>query len=114
MAHNNNTNSSLFRRKSRYLKGGAVEDNTHRIGWWERVIFPQDDSDVTYTIDNRSAKRPDLIAYDVYGDPKLMWIVLQYNNIIDINTELLAGRDITIPSKDRVFSSILATDYDRL
>jgi alpha-L-fucosidase len=35
--------------------------------------------DVTYTIDKIYAYRPDLLAYDLYGTPRLWWVFAQRN-----------------------------------
>ena len=43
--------------------------------------------DLKITISAKYVKRPDLLAYDLYGRPDLMWFVLQYNDILNINED---------------------------
>jgi hypothetical protein len=40
---------------------------------------PAEDDDYLYTIENQYRNRPDLLAYDLYGDPKLWWVFVQRN-----------------------------------
>jgi len=40
---------------------------------------PAEDDDVLYTIPNHSIHRPDLLAYDLYGDKNLWWVFAQRN-----------------------------------
>ena len=41
--------------------------------------------------------RPDLIAYSVYGSPKLYWVILVANNIYDPEEALNIGDKIRLP-----------------
>ena len=43
-----------------------------------RTITAEQD-DVVYTIDRIYAYRPDLLAYDLYGTPRLWWVFAQRN-----------------------------------
>lgn len=100
--------------KTRYAYGGGTADFGDRLGWWERTVFPTSNTDVTVKITSKYSKRPDLVAYDYFGTTSLMWLVLQYNNILDINTEFVEGAAITLPTKTRVFSDILRSRSARL
>jgi len=40
---------------------------------------PAEDDDVLYTIPNHYIHRPDLLAYDLYGDKNLWWVFAQRN-----------------------------------
>jgi len=97
---------SNYSGKTRYAYGGGVEDFGNRLGWWERIIFPKDLSDITLKITPKYAKRPDVIAYDMYGSSTLMWVVLQYNNIIAVD-ELTEGLMLSLPTKTRLFTEIM-------
>jgi hypothetical protein len=101
--------SSVLKNKSRYIQGGKTDINIKRLGWWERFIDIETDqvSDITIVIDTKYDNRPDLIAHDYYKNANLAWIVLQYNNIVDIKEEFIKGKIITIPSFNRVFYDIL-------
>lgn len=95
--------SSLRKSKSRYIYGGVSENVGDKIGWWERAILPKSSiDDITIKIDNVYNKRPDLISYDYYGTTEYEWLVLQYNNIVDINEELVYGKSILLPVASRI------------
>lgn len=93
---------------SRYSQGGVTEVKGNRIGWWERKVFPKSPLDVTFNITKRYIGRPDLIAFDMYGKTTLMWVVLQYNNVLDIATDLREGAVIVLPTRSRLFSELLS------
>ena len=97
----------------RYVQGGSTESFSKRIGWWERKVLPKASSDVPFIITAKYNKRPDLLAYEVYGTPRLMWLVLQFNSIVDINEEFVEGKELLLPIKSRVFSE-LTQRQDRL
>ncbi len=99
--------SSVNKRNSRYVQGGTTTTFPLRLGFWERLAMLSDDDDIFHTVTNRQDRRADIIADDVYGKPDLAWIVLQFNNIVDINLELQAGTEIRLPTPDRVFFDML-------
>ena len=57
------------------------------------------DSDIVYTITRTYAYRPDLLAYDLYGTPRLWWVFAQRNpNVIeDPIYDFEPGRVIQLP-----------------
>lgn len=93
-------------KNSRYVQGGESESLQNRIGWWERRIFQKGLDDVTIILNARYSKRPDVLAFDVYNQASLMWFVLQYNTIVDINTEFIEGREIRLPPLRRIQSEL--------
>ena len=99
--------NSVNDKYSRYTQGGETTTRDSKLGWWERRSFTSSTSDISITITPRYVGRPDLIAADVYDNSHWMWLVLQYNNIMDVNTELTLGRTITIPSKQRAMFHIM-------
>ena len=98
---------STENRRSRYVQGGETSVYSNRLGWWERRDIPNYDDDIVITISQLHDRRPDLLAADLYGTPSLQWLVLQYNNILDINTEFVAGKEIRLPSEERVMLDLL-------
>lgn len=92
---------------SRYSQGGTVEYVGGRLGWWERLKFKTSPLDVTLTVTKRYARRPDLMALDMYGKATLQWFVLQYNNVSDVNEDFIEGTVITLPTKSRLFGEML-------
>lgn len=93
--------------KGRYGYGGGTVDHGTHLGWWERNNIPQSFTDSTITLTSKYAKRPDLLAYELYGVSGLMWLILQFNNILDPDEEFVEGVSIRVPSKSRVFTEIL-------
>lgn len=61
-------------------------------------------SNIEYRVEAKDAYRPDLIAYNMYGDPRYAWIILSANNLSDI-FDLKAGLIITIPSMISLYAS---------
>jgi hypothetical protein len=100
--------SSIRKKNSRYVQGGESSVGEKFIRWWERTVYDKNVvTDVEYTIPIYYAGKPDLIANDYYGRQELGWLVLQYNNIVDINEELAVGKTIKLPASSRVFYEML-------
>jgi len=101
--------SSLKKKTSRYVRGGVSSAGVKFIRWWERFVISKNSlTDMTYVIPKVYEFSPDLIAYDYYGKNNMGWVILQYNNIIDINEELSVGKTILLPEKNRVFYELLS------
>lgn len=98
---------SINNQQGRFTQGGKSTQFENRLGWWERRIIPQADDDIFLTISARYDRRPDLVSFDFYGKALYQWMVLQYNNIVDVNTEFVVGKEIRLPSKSRAFREIL-------
>lgn len=94
---------------TRYNKGGVSNIIGSRIGWWDRIVFSKSPTDTILTLDSKYHKRPDKLAYDLYGKATYMWVILQYNNILDVTTEFVSGATITVPSKTRLTQELLST-----
>jgi hypothetical protein len=92
----------------RYLQGGITDDKIDRLGWWERKVFPTSHTDVKLTLTAKYNRRPDLLAYDLYGKAGLQWFILQYNTISDITT-FEQNLTITVPTRARLFSELLTS-----
>jgi hypothetical protein len=62
---------------------------------------PAEADDFLYTIENQYENRPDLLAYDLYGTPKLWWVFVQRNMdvIKDPIFDFVPGAKIYIPKK---------------
>ena len=57
----------------------ATPQNDISLGTFVRRRFAIEDDDQTYTIERTYAYRPDLLAYDLYGTPRLWWVFAQRN-----------------------------------
>ena len=64
--------------------------------------IPAETDDVLYTVQVQYTHRPDLLAFDLYGDKNLWWVFAQRNMEIikDPIFDLEAGIQIYIPKGD--------------
>ena len=64
--------------------------------------------DITYTIDRIYAYRPDLLAYDLYGTPRLWWVFAQRNPdvIEDPIYDFALGKVIQLPKLSNLKSDL--------
>ena len=62
---------------------------------------PAEPDDFQYVIENQYKHRPDLLAYDLYGIPKLWWVFVQRNMSVlkDPIYDFEPGVKIYIPKK---------------
>ena len=72
-----------------------------------RTITAEDD-DQTYTIERTYAYRPDLLAFDLYGTPRLWWVFAQRNpdEIEDPIYDFKPGVTIQLPKKENISSDL--------
>jgi hypothetical protein len=105
--------SSTLNAKGRYIQGGQTTVYPNRIGWWNRFIIAKDPiTDVEFKITSQFVGRPDLIAHLFYKQTRYMWVIMQYNDIIDPLTELSLGTKILVPSEARVNLVLLGSSVD--
>ena len=94
-----------------YSKTSAYA-NTETFGFFLDVAniptIPLDPSDTAYRIDNIYEHRPDLLAYDLYGDSALWWVfsVRNPNVLQDPVYDFLPGATIYIPKKDTLTAAL--------
>ena len=104
---NTQPTSSTDNTLTRYVQGGITDVYKNRLGWWDGYTITSSTDDITIVLESKYNQRPDILAFDMYGKASLMWLVLQYNSIVDINEEFVTGTQIVLPTRTRVFSSIL-------
>lgn len=65
---------------------------------------PAESDDFLYTIENQYKYRPDLLAYDLYGDSRLWWVFTQRNMEIikDPIFDFEPGTQIFIPKNSNL------------
>lgn len=86
--------------------------NDRKLNYLELMEYrqiPKLSTDVLYTVPFAYQYRPDLLAYDLYGDAKLWWVFAERNpNVLaeDPYFNLVAGVQIYIP-KQETLSRIL-------
>ena len=57
----------------------ATEENNISLEFFVPRTITAEDDDISYTIDRIYAYRPDLLAFDLYGNPRLWWVFAQRN-----------------------------------
>jgi len=62
--------------------------------------------DIKYQIPLKYEYRPDLIALDFYGDPKLFWVLVYANNFGNSPQDFNSGRMINVPKYERIITVI--------
>lgn len=100
--------NSLSKRNSRLLQGGDTEINGDKLGWWDKAITQTDISDGIFTITPQFSGRPYYLAEVLYGRSDLEWVILQYNNIVDVTTEFVTGNILTLPHPQRIRTEFLS------
>lgn len=63
-------------------------------------------NDILFTIPIDYQYRPDLIAKQFYGNPRLFWVLVYVNEINDSPQGFTEGRTIRIPRVERVLELV--------
>lgn len=71
-------------------------------------VIPKFPDDVRFQINQTYQYRPDLLAYDLYGDSKLWWVFALRNPsiLLDPIFDMRTGVIISIPKKENLVSLI--------
>jgi len=80
----------------------TAQTTTYLDMWLPRPV-PASSDDFQYTIQPQYNYRPDLLAYDIYGNPKLWWVFMQRNVdiIFDPIYDFRSGVTILLPKKSQ-------------
>lgn len=92
---------------AKYSKSSPYSQTTQNNLYLELLNIrpvPGESDDFYYTIENQYRYRPDLLAYDLYGNPKLWWVIVQRNLdvIKDPIFDFEPGTKIYIPKKSNL------------
>lgn len=79
-----------------YSVGGEVVFGLRR----DSIIADETDSILEVT--KPWEDRLDNLAFELYGDPKLWWVIAELNHILDPFTEIKVGTELRIPRKERL------------
>lgn len=95
----------MYNRNSLYAKTGLV-NNFLDVANFPQI--PKLTDDVIMTVNRTYQFRPDLLAFDLYGDANLWWVfaIRNPNTIKDPIFDMRSGVKIYIPKKNTVTSSI--------
>ena len=86
----------------------ATPQSDDALGTFVPRTFTIEDDDQTYTIERTYAYRPDLLAYDLYGSPRLWWVFAQRNpdQIEDPIYDFKPGVSIQLPKKENLLKDL--------
>ena len=85
----------------------TVQNPTY-LDIWEPRPIPYSTEDFQYVIQPQYNYRPDLLAYDIYGNSKLWWVFIQRNAdiIFDPIYDFRTGVTISLPQKSHLLSAL--------
>ena len=66
-----------------------------------------DNSIRNYKVQSGQEGRPDLIANAVYGDPRLCWVLIEYNKVVDMFGWPKSGTIIKYPQESVVLPELV-------
>lgn len=92
--------NSLYPATSPYYNTGVV--NEKFLDVMVNIPIPMQPSDIYWEITTVYEYRPDLLAYDLYTDPRLWWVFSQRNpnRLKDPIFDFVTGVGIYIPKLD--------------
>ena len=67
-----------YKQSSPY-KNTPMSQTRDHLGFFKIRTIPAQADDAQYTIEPQYHQRPDLLAYDMYGNPNLWWVFCQRN-----------------------------------
>ena len=85
---------------------------TNEVANYLAILNPRkltaEDDDQSYTIERTYAYRPDLLAYDLYGSPRLWWVFAQRNpdQIEDPIYDFKPGVTVQLPKKENLLKDL--------
>lgn len=74
------------------------------IIFWDQTEYPEipfSNDDTFLQLTAGQAARIDLVAYDQYGDPELLWVLMLANNH-DLPNQFIEGEVIRVPAKTTI------------
>ena len=76
------------------------------LGFLQKRPIPINAEDILYEITSQYIYRPDLLAFDLYGTPKLWWVFTQRNMEVLKNPvfDFLPGTSIYLPKRSTLTS----------
>jgi len=82
----------------------STPENEVNLDILVRRNFTIEADDQSYTIERTYAYRPDLLAYDLYGTPRLWWVFAQRNpnEIEDPIYDFRPGVTIKLPKAENI------------
>lgn len=97
--------STTYKKSSAYFSTGQFGQFLDVL---EYRSIPRNASDIEYKIDAVYNRRPDMLAFDLYGDAGLWWVFASRNpNVLkDPLFDFTSGSVIYIPTKETLTASL--------
>ena len=88
--------------------GSTGKDRDGYLGPFRIRPIPALSDDFLYTVEPQFNRRPDLLAYAIYDDPKLWWVFAQRNpdQIEDPIYDFKPGVTVKLPKKENVLKDL--------
>lgn len=92
----------MFRRKiTRYNTDDIIlHEGENIIEVKDKITLKSDETDIKYEVKKGDDLRG--IAYKIYDEARLYWVIAEYNNILDPFKNLEEGRILTCPTLKRL------------
>lgn len=96
--------AGIHKSTSPYVNTGVSNEYIKYLDIWSPIKIPESANDYEYIIETKYDERPDLLANDLYGSPRLWWVFAIRNKdvLIDPIADFTAGTKIIITSKSTV------------
>jgi len=90
---------------TRYKKTSHLRSTPVNNGYTDLyvpAVTPDFNKTDEFTITQKYVKRPDLLAYDLYGESKLWWLFVIYNknDIVDPINDFTLDKTILVPKRN--------------
>lgn len=71
---------------------------------YQKPLIPNFQKTEKLTITQKYVRRPDLLAYDLYGEARFWWLFALYNKnlIVDPINDMTLNKTILVPTRDFV------------
>ena len=94
-----------YNKSSPYFKTPVVNGYLDLLNF---VDIPAQADDIQFTITSLYMHRPDLLAYDIYGDSQLWWVFAVRNKdvIKDSVYDFVPGQVIYLPKQNTIRSAL--------
>ena len=84
---------------SKYSPYYSTDQGFGYLNVWNSITFPKLPDDILFTVTKSYEHRPDLLAYDLYGQVNLWWVFAVRNKdvIKDSIYDFIPGQTIFLP-----------------
>jgi hypothetical protein len=82
----------------------ATPSNNRNLDLYVPPLTPDFTQTTKFEIDQKYHKRPDLLAYNLYGDAKFWWVFALYNRnqLLDPINDFTLGTLIFVPNRNYI------------